>query len=483
MNILLVEDSKSIRESLSEFLLNLGHRVAACNQGKKALVLLGKQDMDLVLSDIQMPVMDGHELLKQIRASEKWKNTEVVLFTGYGHVKSAVEAMRNGAYDYLLKPVDVKELDLILKRISDYHALRKENQNLTHRLRSVTRKTQIIENELLAVQQAFAREFGTAEYAVSSESMRGVFQTAEKLHARPDIPVLLEGETGTGKELVAHFIHYGRGDAVTPFVGLNCAAISSTLFESELFGYEAGSFTGGHPKGQKGKLELAANGSLFLDEITEMPNEHQAKLLRVIQEREYFRVGGIHKTKTAARFICATNQDISKMVQNGSFRQDLYFRLNIGYLRIPPLRERPDDIVPLAQFFLGQLAQKKKTRFRKIHSDAVRILMGHPWPGNVRELKNTIERIVLYWDEESVLPNHVDACLQKIPAPGKPEGKPELDFPGDGILPDDGMDLKQWNLEIVRRAMEKHQGNQTRTARFLGISVRELHTYLKQLNR
>jgi DNA-binding NtrC family response regulator len=461
MNILLVEDVKGVRQSLSDFLRQAGHGVVECDHGEEALALLERQAVDLVLSDIQMPIMDGHELLRKIKSSDRLKDTEVVLFTGYGHVKSAVEAMRNGAADYLVKPVDIRELDLILKRISEWLSLKRENHELTDRLQQ-------------AVQQA-------TQAVVSSDAMRRVFETAEKLHAHPEIPVLLEGETGTGKELVAKFIHYGPGRAVLPFVGLNCAAISPALFESELFGYEAGSFTGGNPKGQKGKLELASNGTLFLDEITEMAAEHQAKLLRVMQERDYFKVGGVQKILTRARFICATNQDIARMVREGLFRQDLFFRLNVGFLSIPPLRERPEEIVPLARFFLERLGQEKKVRFRSFHPQAVRLMEKYSWPGNVRELKNTIERIALYWDEEQIRPEHVQACFQKTaflhddPFPGKSES-----FEA-GPLPDSALDLKKWSLGIVQQALDKHRGNRTQTAKYLGLSIRELHAYLRRL--
>jgi two-component system, NtrC family, response regulator AtoC len=461
VNILLVEDVKGVRQSLSEFLRQAGHGVMECSHGEDALAVLEKQTVDLVLSDIQMPVMDGHELLRKIKSSDRLKDVEVVLFTGYGHVKSAVEAMRNGAADYLIKPVDIRELDLILKRVSEWLSLKRENRDLTDRLQQ-------------AVQLA-------TQAVVASEAMRHVFETAEKLHARPEMPVLIEGETGTGKELVARFIHYGPERTVLPFVGLNCAAISPALFESELFGYEAGSFTGGNPKGQKGKLELAANGTLFLDEITEMPAEHQAKLLRVMQERDYYRVGGVQKMSTRTRFICATNQNIALLVREGRFRQDLFFRLNVGLVSVPPLRERTEEILPLARFFMERLGLEKKVSFRSLHPQAVRLMEGYSWPGNVRELKNTIERIALYWDDEEIKPEHVQACFQKTALPAVDPPSELSRSSGSGIPFDRPMDLKKWNLELVQKALAQHQGNLTHTAKFLGLSIRELHTYIRRL--
>jgi len=480
MHILLVEDSPGVRESLLELLNNLRYRVTGCENGQAAMNILGQSDVDVVLSDIMMPVMNGHQLLKNIKEKDLLKHIEVILFTGHGDIKSAVEAMRSGAYDYLLKPVDVQELDVVLKRLKDLVQLKKEHQQLSlHFQEEVQKATREIESELVAIRKALAREVGTIEIGIFSKSMKQIFKRAEKLHQNPDIPVLIEGETGTGKELVAHFIHYGYGDVATPFIGLNCAALSANLFESELFGYEPGAFTGGNPKGQKGKLELANNGSLFLDEITEMPSEHQAKLLRVIQEREFFHVGGLNKQEAKVRFICATNRNVKEAIKKHIFRQDLYFRLNIGHIRISPLRERPESILPMALLFLKQLTEQRGTRFKKISEKASRMLQNYHWPGNVRELKNLIERIVLYWDDEEIQPSHVSACLESIPGPHLSElvrGDQEI-----LQLPVNHLDLNNHILTLIKKALDMHHGNQTQTARYLGISVRVLHTYMKKL--
>jgi len=480
MRILLVEDNQSIRESLVELLENLKYQVISCENGQVAMNVLKKDGIDVVLSDIMMPVMNGHQLLKNIKEVDRLKNIEVILFTGHGDIKSAVEAMKFGAYDYLLKPVNVQELDAVLTRLKDLLQLKKDHEKLSrHFQEEVHKATEEIENELLAVRKAFAREIGTIEIGIFADTMKQVFKHAEKLHENPDIPVLIEGETGTGKELVAHFIHYGRGDTVTPFIGLNCAALNANLFESELFGYEPGAFTGGNPKGQQGKLELAGTGSLFLDEITEMPTEQQAKLLRVIQEREFFHVGGLKKLEAKSRFICATNRAVTEAVKNGSFRQDLYFRLNIGHIRIPPLREHSESILPMALLFLKQLSEQRATRFKKISREASVFLQEYHWPGNIRELKNLIERIVLYWDDEEIQPVHVRACLENIPMRfnhNEPSGTPE-----SFQLPVKGFDLNEHILSLIKKALDLHQGNQTRTAQYLGISVRVLQTYLKKI--
>jgi len=482
MNVLLVDDDVDSRQSLAVFLKKLGHSVFEADNGREALDELRKTFVHLVLSDIRMPVMDGFELLKEIKKTESLKQCIVVLFTGYGEVRGAVEAMRFGAYDYLLKPINVEELAVLMDRISEYLALKEENLRLSeHFERQVEYATKDIQKQLNEIQKAYAREVGVSEIGIFSKSMKMVFKTAEQLHKRRDIPVLIEGETGTGKEIVARYIHYGNGETTTPFVGINCAAISPQLFESELFGYEAGAFTGGVPKGQKGKIELARGGTLFLDEITELTPEYQAKLLRAIEEREYFKVGGIKKQKVDVRFICTTNQDITGKISEGAFRQDLYYRLNVGYIRIPPLRERREEILPMAKIFLGEAAQEYNSRFSNISSEAAKVLHEYGWPGNLRELKNTIKRILLLWDEYEIKPHHLDFLFQKdVQALSqKTSGRHYSidDFP----LPDGSLNLKEWNENIIKKALEKYKGNKTDTARYLGISRSALYTYLKKI--
>jgi DNA-binding NtrC family response regulator len=484
MIILLVEDNQSILKSISKFLSDLGHEVVEQSNGKDALRYMQNNPIHLVFSDIRMPFMDGAELLKQIKKSDKLKNIEVVLFTGHGDVKGAVEAMRDGAYDYLLKPIDINELEVIVNRINKYLTLKYENLSLTNNFKEkVKEATEEVKKELVDTRKALAYEVGTAEIGIYSDSMRNLFNTAKKLHQNPDLAVLIEGETGTGKELLARYIHYEKGDVITPFIGLNCAAISSNLFESELFGYEAGAFTGGRIKGQKGKLELAEDGTLFLDEITEMSTEHQAKLLRVIQEREYFRVGGLKQYKTNARFICTTNRNIKEMIKKGTFREDLFFRLSVGYMRIPSLRERREEIIPLAQLFLDKIAHQKPTRFSKINKEAKSLLEKYAWPGNVRELRNTIERIILHWDEEEIMPKHLQFLFQDDFLKSSTEGSNMSIISDQFTLPEYGIDLNSHILDIVKKALEKNNDVKTKAAHFLGISLRTLYTYLKKIDK
>lgn len=481
MKILLVEDSHDSRKMLSRFLDYLGHQVVECENGKDALNILKTEKIQTVFSDIRMPGIDGYQLLERIKKSKDLEDIIVVLFTGYADTKRAVEAMKNGAYDYLLKPINLEEIDVLTKKITEYLSLKQENVELTEQFEQhVTEATKDIEKELADIKKAYVREVISPEIGIFSDKLKQVFKTANKLHHNRNIPVLIEGETGTGKEIVARYIHYVDGDVITPFVGLNCAAISPELFESELFGYEPGAFTGGKPKGQKGKLELANGGTIFLDEISGLTPDFQAKLLRVIQEREFYRVGGLKLIKTDVRFICATNQDIVKNVAEGSFREDLYYRLNVAQIIIPPLRERKNEIIALANMFLQQLNKQNKTKFCKIDETARKVLENYPWPGNVRELKNTIERVVLLWDDTEIQPHHLDFLHQdkSIINVKKEHLRHSID---DFPLPANGINLNNWILNIVRRAIDLNKGNKTETARFLNISRKVLYTYIKNL--
>jgi len=482
MNILLVDDDAECLGIMSKFVARLGHRVFESGNGRDALKILAGENIHIVLSDVSMPDMNGYQLLERIKGDPKLKETVVVLFTGYGDIKGAVGAMKNGAYDYLLKPIDVNELSIVIKRIGEYLALKDENVRLTENFRREVRDaTRDMERELLHLRRAYAREMVTCRVGVFSDAFREVVRMAEKLHRAREIPVLIEGETGTGKEVIARLIHYGEGDVTTPFVGLNCAAISPNLFESEFFGYDPGAFSGGNPKGQKGKLELAEGGTIFLDEITEMPAEYQAKLLRVIEEREYYRVGGVKLMHTDARFVCATNRDIKKMVSEGKFRSDLYYRLNVSRLVIPPLRERPEEIVPLALMFLEEMRERNRTRFERISAAAAGMLTEYDWPGNVRELKNTLERMAFLWDDVEVKPKHLEFLFKEGIARSGEEDRlmnPDSGFP----LPREGFDLKEWNRKIIEKVLEMKKWNKVETARYLNISRKMLYQYLKDIS-
>lgn len=478
MKVLLAEDSRESRESLTRFLQRIGHEVTACEDGLEAWHTLQKDPHPLVLTDIQMPKVGGQELLARIKGDERLKETEVVLFTGYGNIGSAVEAMRNGALDYLLKPINVEELTLLLERVESLMNLVTEHHQLRdHFDEKVGEVTRELETQLPTSREAIARLVGTQDMVVDSAAMRKLLATADRLRAKPDLPVLIVGETGTGKELLARFVHYGDGSVTTPFIAINCAAINPNMFESELFGYEAGAFTGGNPKGQAGKLEAADGGSLFLDEVSEMNPDLQAKLLRVIQEREFYRVGGVTRLKANVRIIAATNRDLEDLIEHSGFRRDLYYRLNVGLLKVPPLRERSDGIMALAERFVEDHLREGRTRFTSFSKAAEKKLVTYDWPGNVRELRNVIDRMVLLYDDQVVQPDHLEfddlsGSPVRLDRVGESEGP---------ALPRDQFDLDSHVLDIVDKALKKHKGNRSKTARYLGISRAALYTYLKHL--
>lgn len=484
MNILLVDDDHDCRSCVAEFLREEGHMVVESANGSEALATFRNGEFNLILTDIRMPKMSGIELLRKIRGATDVQSVDVVLFTGNGDMHSAVEALRAGAYDYLLKPINVEELVTVIERAGERQALKRENYILTKKFEdAVQAATEETRQELTRLKKAYSKSIGLGNVGIFSGAMKQVLQQAKKLHADRSMPVLIGGETGTGKEVVARYIHYGDANVTTPFVDINCAAITPNLFESELFGYEAGSFTGGTPKGQKGKLDLAQGGTLFLDEVTEMPTDLQAKLLRVLQEKEFYRVGGLKKVKTDLRIICATNVDIEKKVEQGSFRRDFYYRLNVGRIYLPPLRERTEDILPLARMFLDHFSREKGKCFKEISKEAADLLLSYKWPGNVRELKNTMEWVVLMWDGAVVKTSHLGILKnEKTPdTPREISGTGTID-PENFSLPAGGLRLNEYTSKVILKALKMNNGNKTETARYLGMSRRSLYCRLKNLN-
>jgi len=408
------------------------------------------------------------------------KEVPVVLFTGHGDLNSAIDALRAGAYDYLLKPININELAVLVESIDQQRHRKKEGIVLGGKPKRKEKETGKTVKDM-SLEQNHPPQAIMGEIGIFSDAMRDIFKQAEKLHGDRSIPVLIQGETGTGKEVVAKYIHYGRDGVSLPFVDINCAAIPPGIFESEFFGYEAGAFTGGLRKGQKGKLDLAHGGTIFLDEISELPLELQSKLLRVIQEKEYYRVGGLKKIETDLRFICATNMDIEKGVQEGQFRQDLFYRLNTGRIIIPPLRDRQNEILPLATMFLNRFTSQKGKRFAGISDKAAKVLQSYTWPGNVRELMNVVEYIVFMYDDNELKLEHLNNLPQF-----KNNGYVEEEGMGPVVLenfslPPDGLDLTQLNDNIIIRALEMHNGNKTKTAAYLGITRRVLQYRLKRL--
>jgi two-component system response regulator AtoC len=484
MKILLVDDERYSRQAMKWFLKHQNHEVTECASGMEALREYSRDNYPLVLSDIQMPGMSGIELAKAIKRLPNSWQTDIVFFTGHADLNSAVTALRAGVYDYLQKPVNPEELASVIDRVAEHQALLRENKNLTERFQDeVHAATEETRRELFHMQQ-FVAESIIGSIGIFSECMQAIFQQAQQLHADRSMPVLIEGETGTGKEIIAKIIHYGHSVnqlSAGSFVDINCAALAPALFESELFGYEAGAFTGGMAKGAKGKFDLAHGGTLFLDELGEIPLDLQGKLLRVLQEKEFYRVGGLKKIKTDIRVICATNVPLKQCVEQGAFRKDLYFRLRVARIVIPPLRERKEEILPMANMFLQDFALRKKKKFVQIDAAAARVLEQYHWPGNIRELKNIMEYATFAFDERELKPDHIRPLLQQYgePPAALPAGSRVLEL----SLPLYGYSLKSYTQDIILKVLAIHNGNQTATANYLGISRRALAYRLEEIRK
>ncbi len=461
MRILVVDDEELSRRSIANFLRGqLGHEVIACANGAEAWDAFQQEPAPVVITDIRMPVMDGIQLLNHIAASPQGSATQVILITGFADVSTAVDALRLGASDYLRKPIDIRDIARVISQIE---------------VEAPSSGAEPSEAETVQVP-------GYGSLVTASEAMRHVVALARRLHQQPALPLLLQGDTGTGKEVIAHLIHQGDEGSNASFVAVNCAAIAPSLFESELFGYEAGAFTGARKEGLQGKLEQAAGGTLLLDEIGEMPLELQPKLLRALETQEITRIGGRKAIRCRFRLIASTNRNLAEEVQLGRFRSDLYYRLNTAQLYLPTLSERPADIRALARHFLTTAAQHTGSRMSSIEAAAEERLCAYTWPGNVRELKNVIDRIVFLYDDTELRNHHLEALLStaahREPASA---GKTCLLDPDRIVLPEDGIDLKRLELSLVQQALAKCENNKSHTARFLGLTRRELDSRLRKL--
>jgi DNA-binding NtrC family response regulator len=481
MNILIVDDDKSSGSAVAEFIEEqLSHKIKLCHNGDDALLALKSDDYQMVISDMRMPGISGLDLLKRIKLLPNGAAIEVIIMTGFGDMESSIEALRSKAYDYLLKPVNVEELAILIERVAESIQLKKGNCILKENSKNGNSNDNKEETERVKYYETTIRDItSVGKVGVFSDAMRAVVKMAEQFHEDRSVPVLIEGETGTGKEVMARLVHFGQeSDMLQPFISINCSAISPTLFESELFGYDTGAFTGARKDGKLGKLELAQGGTLFLDEIGEMPLDMQPKLLRVLQQKEMYRVGGNKAIDLDVRVIFATNRNLKQMVAEKTFRSDLYYRLNTGRLYIPPLRERKEAILSFSQVFLDQYSKKRGRRFRFISKVAKKMLQEYDWPGNIRELKNSIERATLLFNDLELKPEHL-RFLQVD----------ETDFvtseqalvPGRIVLPDDVLDIEQLELEIVRKALKKFDNNKSKTADYLCITRSALRSRMNKL--
>ncbi len=431
LRIVVVEDDKSERYVLSDFLRKRGYTVFDFEDGSQALAFIGENCVEVIISDLRLPNLTGLELLKKVKA--KHPEIEFLLVTAYGDVNTAVEAMKNGAYDYISKPVNLEELLMKLRRLE-------EKFSLSLRLQEIEKEIKYSKGTIIA----------------ESQKMKEVIQLAKQV-APTNSSVLITGESGVGKEVLARFIHEQSG-RIGSFIPISCAAIPETLLEAELFGYEKGAFTGA--VGEKpGKIEMAEGGTLFLDEIGEMPLSLQSKLLRVLEDREVTRLGGTKAKKINVRYIFATNRDLRKMIGDGQFRQDLFYRLNVFYIIIPPLRERPEDILPLAHYFLNRFNKELHKTIKGLSEDAVNSLMIYEWPGNVRELQNVIERACVLCQGDKITRELLFLNFQ--------EEVPSLK-------------LKDLEREHIKRVLKLAKGNLSKAAELLGIHRNTLRLKLKE---
>ncbi len=481
MKILLVDDEDLSREAIRDFIVEqLGHDVVEFRNGLDAWKAWQEFHYPVVISDIKMPIMTGIELIEEIKNNPKGKLTDVILITGYADTDSAIRALKAGAYDYLQKPVNIEELASILDKVEEHQSLLSENTELKDNFtQTFTKETEKLQKQLKFYQTAYSSVVGIGNVGIFSDSMKAITSMCEKLHQDRAVPVLIEGETGTGKEVIARKVHYGNAEINKPFVSINCSAISPSLFESELFGYEEGAFTGAKKSGQVGKLELAQGGTIFLDEIGEMPLDLQPKLLRAIQQLEIYRVGSNKKIKLDVRFICATNKNLLDLTKEGRFRSDLYYRLSVAKIVIPPLKDRKEEIIPLAQMFLYQFSETKKRKFRLFDKAATKLLENYNWPGNIRELQNTIERVVLLYDDYEVKAQYL-SFLENDEIYNDCREKPLQ--PGNIVLPEDKLNIESLEIEIVKKALQKFNYNKTKTAEYLGLTRSALRSRIGKFN-
>jgi two-component system response regulator PilR (NtrC family) len=449
--ILVVDDEKSLREVLSIMLKRAGYTVTEACDGDEAIGHVNKEIYDLVITDLRMPKADGMDVLKAVKSSSP--ETVVLVITAFATSDSAVEAMKQGAYDYLTKPFQVDEVQLIIRNALEKRRLSTENMLLKREMAS---------------QSSFAKIVG------QSEAMQKVFDVVKKVaDARSNI--LICGESGTGKELVARAIHYNSARSPMPFVAVNCSAVPETLLESELFGHVKGSFTGAISN-KAGLFEVANGGTIFLDEIGDTTPTIQVKLLRVIQEREFRRVGGNQDMKVDVRVIAATNRDLEKAVAEGAFREDLYYRLDVIPIRLPPLRLRTGDIPLLVTHFLEKFSQDSAKPAPILTPEALHVLLEHEWRGNVRELENLIERVVAFSSGNPVTEADVRGWLHRSVTPQQPG------MPTD--LPDDGLDLEALingiEKDLLLKALERAKWVKKKAARLLRLNTRSFRYRLEK---
>ncbi len=441
IRILVVDDEQIMRDSLSDWLRLDGYEVEAVEDGYKALEKVKKESWDVLFVDLKMPRMDGIEVMQKVK--EINKDIPVIIITAYATVDTAVKAMKEGAYEYIVKPFNPEEISIIIRNIVVHQSLVKEN---------------------IFLRQELKKRYQLNDIIGKGPRMQDLFALIRKV-AKSNTTVLIEGESGTGKELIARAIHTNSQRSKGPFVAVPCAALPESLLESELFGHEKGAFTGAIAT-RKGSFELADKGTLFLDEVGDMSLKIQANFLRVLEQREFRRVGGTNLIKVDVRVISATNQDLNKLIKNGKFREDLYYRLNVVSVNPPPLRKRKEDIPLLVEHFLKKYSIENKKDVKWIHEDALKLLIQYDWPGNVRELENVIERAVVLTKEDFI-------SSDELPPFVRTAEKEEFKMAADS-------QLHEVEKEHILRVLKANDGNIKKSANILGIDRTTLYNKIKK---
>jgi DNA-binding NtrC family response regulator len=446
VNILIVDDEKSIRETLKIIFNNLNYKVFTAQDGFEAINIIKSNIIDIMVTDLRMPLMDGIELMQQALNIDS--SIETIFISAYADIKAAVKVVKMGAFDYIEKSFSTDELIFTIEKAIELRKLKEENRSLRRRIEGKYNYDGVI---------------------AKSEAMQKIIDMVNRV-ANSKANILLTGESGVGKDVMANYIHKRSNRAENSFIVINCGAIPENLIESELFGHEKGSYTGADRMG-KGKFELADKGTIFLDEIGELPLHAQVKFLRVLQEKQIYRIGSEKSISVDVRIIAATNKNLSEEVEKGNFREDLYYRLNVVNLEIPPLRDRKDDIPVLAEYFLMEFSKDYDKKIKYFEVEALNYLMDYEWKGNVRELKNVIERSVLVAndEEELLLKNHL------------PKEITGLDL-NDDINDNKEKTLADYEKMIIENTLKRYEGNKTKTAEVLGIKRQTLYNKLKDYN-
>jgi len=455
LRILFVDDERSLQEFMRSELPRLGHDVTVCPDGRAALKVLEKSTFDAAILDLRMPGLTGIEVLEQLK--QMTPDTEAIVMTGHASMETAIEAVRLGAFDYITKPCKLAEIEAVLRKVAEKRDLQHKNLALQSRVQAAEGPTVLVGN---------------------SPAMTAVHRLLATV-APTDSTVLILGETGTGKELVARTLYQQSKRAEMPFVPVNCGALAENLVESELFGHRKGAFTGAD-RDHKGLFEVANGGTLFLDEVGELNKSIQVKLLRFLESGEVRRVGETEPFRTDVRILCATNRDLREMIQEDQFREDLYFRINTFEIRLPPLRERRQDIPDLARHLLGRAARRPIEQVADLLSpEAIDVLLEHAWPGNVREMANVMEHAYILSGAERITPEHLPHHLRSLP--GK---APTLNLAAATATAAQGgaRTLREIEMEHVLRVLDKHGGNKPAAAAELGISLKTMYNKLNQLH-